>query len=137
MSSPVHNHGGTVAIIKMLSGEIRSEWYNPIYNMTSEPLRHYKEDNLKEGEITWMTPDFYQTHKLLNQKKKPAISLQGYANMQSPQGASNKEYFEYVLNGLSGMKHFYPTQDFNFTEIKLELYDEYYNNTCYSKETNP
>jgi len=58
-SSPVHNHGGTFAIIKMLSGEV--------------------------GE----------------------------------------------------MKKFYPTKDFDFTEIKSTLNNEYYNNTCYTKDKNP
>jgi len=141
-SSPVHNHGGTFAIIKMLSGELRSEWYNPIYNITAEPVHFYKYDNLKKGEITWMTPDFYQTHKLHNQNmKNSAISLQGYANMVCMDSQkcddSNKEYFEYIIKGVGEMKKFYPTKDFDFTEIKSTLNNEYYNNTCYTKDKNP
>ena len=34
--SPVHNHGETVAIIKMLSGTLKSEWYNPLSDVYNE-----------------------------------------------------------------------------------------------------
>jgi len=35
-SSPIHNHGDTTAIIKVLHGEIYSEFYNPLAEKSGE-----------------------------------------------------------------------------------------------------
>jgi len=63
----------------MLHGSLKSEWFNPLYNRTAEAFSLIKKGYLHPGDITWMTPCFYQTHKLTNEGSTGAsISIQGY-----------------------------------------------------------
>ena len=64
--SPVHNHGNALAIIKLLSGTIKSEWYNPLSDNYYEKPEIIKSSYLYASNITWMTSCYYQTHKLIN-----------------------------------------------------------------------
>ncbi len=135
-NSPVHNHGDAVAIIKMLHGSLKSEWFNPLYNRTAEAFSLIKKGYLHPGDITWMTPCFYQTHKLTNEGSTGAsISIQGYQHTwQSDKSFETfSESFNYVKPPDESLKQFYPNIDFEFAEFKTLLRNEYNTEMCYKR----
>lgn len=48
-SSPIHNHGDTTAIIKVLHGEIYSEFFNPLAKRSKEKEQRIAYMYLKKG----------------------------------------------------------------------------------------
>ena len=95
-SSPIHNHGDCAAIIKIIGGQILSEYYNPLSLQSNERPILIKSRLLHKGNITWMTPDLYQTHRLFNPSDKTAaISIQAYAHLRDKQN-DHDEKFNYI-----------------------------------------
>lgn len=81
--SPIHDHADTVAVIKVLSGTITSTFYNPLaeqHNGEPEPLR---EGDVTKGEVTYLTPELFQTHMLKNKKEVSCITIQSYYYLNS------------------------------------------------------
>lgn len=127
--SPVHNHGNTVAIIKILSGTLVSEWYNPLAEVFNETPKPVKTGYLVPGDITWMTSNYYQTHKLLNlNSTRSAVSVQAYAYSSSE--IEFHESFNYVLQNDGALHRFYPTADYSFEELKKIVLNELRNKEC-------
>jgi predicted metal-dependent enzyme (double-stranded beta helix superfamily) len=81
-SSPIHNHGDALAIIKILYGKIKSEVFNPLSETNNQiDPKPIKEFELKPDDITWMTPFHYQTHRLTNESSEStAVTIQAYAH---------------------------------------------------------
>ncbi len=50
-SSPIHNHGETTAIIKVLHGEIYSEFFNPLAEKSREKPQLINSKYLRKGII--------------------------------------------------------------------------------------
>jgi hypothetical protein len=59
-SSPIHNHGETTAIIKVLHGEIYSEFYNPLADNSTERPRKIDSQYLKKGFTFTYVNSFYK-----------------------------------------------------------------------------
>ena len=114
--SPVHNHGDSVAVIKLLSGTLRSEWYNPLSDNYNEIPKVIKSAILHKNDLTWMTPCYYQTHKLISiDKDKAAVSIQGYAHIHSSNPYEKyKDFFNFILPTSPKLIEFYPNRDFIF-----------------------
>jgi len=131
-NSPIHNHGDSVAVIKVLDGEIESEWFNPIWEYTGEKAEVVKTGSCKSGEVTWMTPCFYQTHRLTNRNSKgAAITLQGYEHTwQSNPRDQYSESFNYIVDGDPALKFFYPKIDFYYSKLEEQLKNEYNTRSC-------
>ena len=75
--SPVHDHGGACAIIKVLFGQIQISVYNKATNPVCpmEPLLKF---DTKQGEFTWMDENWYQTHQLKNTTNEFCATIQSY-----------------------------------------------------------
>lgn len=127
--SPVHNHGDSLAIIKILQGTISSEWYNPIVNNSHEKPQRIKTSDVNKGDITWMLPHIYQTHKLINNRNDTAaITVQAYAY---PEDATELlDHFYYVLPGDPILHEFYPNADIMFEDLLPIVMAEFAANTC-------
>jgi hypothetical protein len=134
--SPIHNHGDTVAVIKMLHGCLKSEWFNPLPCNSNDSAftTAFMWQYLKKGEITWMTPDAYQTHRLSNaDDDTAAISIQAYSNLNSEILHEEKFNFigdDYSINGT--LRAFYPTPDIYIDELLRVVQNEYRYKTCNS-----
>jgi hypothetical protein len=114
--SPVHNHGDAVAVIKLLSGTLKSEWYNPLSDNYNEKPKVIKSAILHKNDLTWMTPCYYQTHKLISiDKDKAGVSIQGYAHIHSSNLYEKyKDFFNFILPPSPKLIEFYPNRDFIF-----------------------
>ncbi|XP_055357445.1 uncharacterized protein LOC129602452 [Paramacrobiotus metropolitanus] len=131
-SSPIHNHGETSGIIKVLHGKIDSEWFNPIMpNISEWAVRIHGPERLYAGNYTWLTESIYQTHKLTNPDPvNVAISIQAYGyedDVEEP-----VEYFFYIPESCNPhIPHstcymdFFPESDFTFEDITGTVMREY------------
>jgi len=111
--SPVHNHGGANAVIRVLCGEIRANLY-PFLSNSVEPFGHI---DLKKGDITWISPTLNQVHKLenMNKSQKPCITIQTYLYDRSD--IIHYDFFDY-LDGDGNEKQFEPDSDMGFVEFR-------------------
>jgi len=130
----VHNHGNTVAVIKLLSGVLKSEWYNPLSDNYNEIPQVIKSSYIYSGNITWMTPCYYQTHKLINEgSTEAAISIQAYSHVESKD--PNEQYtesFNYIVPGNSDLRRFYPNADFDYDKLEEIVKSEINTKTCFN-----
>ena len=125
--SPVHNHGNTTAVIKMLFGKLKTEWYNPLSEENEKNPKPVKTGYLNAGDFTFMTPFTFQTHKLINEYDSTAISVQTYAH--TTKNADNNKQFSETFNFFkpdeNKLNNFFPGKDFSYNEI-LEIAEKKY-----------
>ncbi|BDA44750.1 hypothetical protein COCOBI_06-2280 [Coccomyxa sp. Obi] len=116
--SPVHNHGNAFGIVRILHGSITARTFNK--HLTCEgPLQ---EALLTKGDITWFSPNWYQTHQLENHTGDFCCTVQGF------QYADDDDlHWPYMqFKGPSGRLHnFLPVSDFDFCEMREALLAEY------------
>lgn len=114
-SSPVHNHGDCVAVIKLLSGSLTSDFYNPLSSQSFIKPVKINSYQLHASNFTWMTPDYYQTHLLYNHRNDTAaITIQSYSHLEDAE--SHDEKFNYIVPESPELKHFYPGSDFIYDD---------------------
>jgi len=119
--SPIHNHGNAYAVIKVLHGAIKVTIYNKTWNAedTQQELSSF---TAKQGDVTWISPNWFQTHKLTNESKQLYC-----ATIQCYKYGYEEElmwpYFDY-LDGKT-VKEFLPDSDFDFTKLRDDLLNEY------------
>jgi hypothetical protein len=114
--SPIHCHGDSYGVIKVLHGGLRAE----IYSRDMKTLiKHY---NIQKGDITWMSPFWYQCHRLFNDTQDFCATLQCYRY-----GAADVKmwpFFDYV-NADGSHGEFLPNGDYTFTELHQTVLNEY------------
>ena len=118
--SPIHNHGNTYAVIKVLHGKLKIRIYNKDLKSEQE-LKHF---DVQKNDVTWISPNWYQTHKLWN-----CECFDDYcATIQCYQyGATNKTswpYFDY-LSTTDQIDEFLPDSDFGFEEMRAIVMQQY------------
>ena len=114
--SPVHCHGNSFGVIKVLHGGIRVE----IYNKDMKTM--IKQFHVSIGDVTWMSPHWYQSHRLFNNTDDFCATLQCYRY-----GLTDEKmwpYFDYVEED-GNIGEFFPNSDFTFTELHQQLLEEY------------
>ncbi|CAL8469514.1 g9055 [Coccomyxa elongata] len=116
--SPVHNHGNAFGIVRILHGSITARTFNK--HLTCEgPLQ---EAVLNKGDITWFSPNWYQTHQLENHTGDFCCTVQGF------QYADDDDlHWPYMqFKGPSGrLLDFLPVSDFSFNDMREALLAEY------------
>ena len=119
MGSPIHCHGNSYGVIKVLHGGLRVE----IYNRDMKTLiKHF---NIQKGNITWMSPHWYQSHRLFNDTADFSATIQCYRYGLSD--TKQWPYFDYV-NEDGSRGEFLPNSDFTFTELYEKVTGEYSQN---------
>ncbi len=116
--SPIHNHGNTYAVIKVLHGKLKIRVYNKDLTLAQE-LKHF---DVKKDDVTWISPNWYQAHKLWN------VSDEYCATIQCYQYGNNDNapwpYFDY-LTTTTTIEEFLPDSDFGFEDMKVKVLAEY------------
>lgn len=117
--SPIHSHSNANAVIKVLRGCIRSEWFRSLHHADTNP---FQSAILHTGEITWLNRRFFQTHRLYNfDPITTCITIQSYKYNDT----DNTHYEKFDYLDKSGEKHgFEPNSDMEFSEFVKKLYDE-------------
>ncbi len=67
--SPVHNHGGSSAIIRVLNGSVNVKLF-PFLCDDKSGIEPFAKTDLKVGDITWISPTLNQVHQLKNEGAK-------------------------------------------------------------------
>lgn len=124
--SPIHNHGGSCAIIKNLFGRITVNIHNKMQDPPEEdkPLKIF---DLKEDQITWISPNWYQTHRLVNNTDDFCATIQCYrydfkdtiqwTGFDFIEFVEDKEHYE--------LQEFLPNSDFTFIYLRSKVMEEF------------
>ena len=121
--SPIHSHGNAYAIIKVLHGSINVHVHNKkVRKHDQEPL---KKVTISKGDVTWISPNWYQTHRLINDTSGDyCATIQCYQYGDEDQ--CHCPYFKYVSDE-NQIENFFPNSDFQFTYFREKLLEEYSN----------
>jgi hypothetical protein len=120
--SPIHNHGGSSAIIRVLNGSIQVSLFPFLSGdyITPFAVTHFEKDD-----ITWISPTLNQVHQLknLDTNKDTCITIQCY--MYETDDSKHYDYFDY-LDGSGVQQPFEPNSDMDFIEFKKIIKKEWY-----------
>lgn len=121
--SPIHNHGGSTAIIRVLHGSINVSLFPFLGDATVEP---FAKADFGVGDVTWISPTLNQIHQLKNLEGNTdtCITIQCYMYESSDTG--HYDYFDY-LDGSSAKQQFEPDSDMEFIEFKARMKEEWSN----------
>jgi len=121
-ASPVHQHGFTHAIIKVLRGEVDVDLYRmlPLNDKVNVPLGTV---TFKQGDVTYLMPEVNQYHLLKNNllNKDTCITIQCYSYSQDDD--THQGDFIYMEENEEG--HFDPISDYDFLEFKALVKKEW------------
>jgi len=121
--SPIHDHGGADAVIKVLHGSINVRLYRMLSPHHREP---FARADFGPGEVTWISARLNQVHKLENivTDGDPCITIQCY--MYDETDVTHWPYFDYLEDG-PNIGLFDPNSDATFAEFKAIMMDEWKN----------
>ncbi|MBX3564740.1 MAG: cysteine dioxygenase family protein [Sphingomonas sp.] len=117
--SPIHNHGGSDAVIRVLHGAITVDMFPMLSQHHQTP---FATDTFHKGEVTWISARLNQIHKLRNtQTDEPCITIQCY--MYAENNETHWPYFDYLDQ--TGIANFDPNSDADYLEFKALMQAEY------------
>ena len=110
--SPIHNHAGANAIIRVLRGSINVSLYPYLGSDKPFAIR-----NFNKNDITWISPTLNQVHQLKNLEtnKKTCITIQCY--MYDNENKDHYDYFDY-LDDKNKVQQYEPDSDMDFVKFK-------------------
>jgi hypothetical protein len=118
--SPIHNHGNSYAVIKVLHGGLTMSIFNK-HSDTRDALPVTTFD-VSEGDVTWISPNWYQTHKLWNYTNDYCATIQCY--MFGSDDTVQWPYFDYIAS-TNAIDEFLPNSDVTFGEMREKVLAEY------------
>jgi predicted metal-dependent enzyme (double-stranded beta helix superfamily) len=126
--SPIHNHGGSSAVVRVLNGKINVKLYPFLCYDDKDGVEPFKEVQVIQNEITWISPTLNQIHQLhnLDSNKDTCITIQCY--MYENEDNKHYDYFDYLDN--KGKKQNYePDSDMDFILFKETIKQEWESRT--------
>ncbi|RAK64698.1 cysteine dioxygenase [Hymenobacter edaphi] len=119
--SPLHNHGGANAVIRVLHGEITVSLFPMLSEYHQQPFMIAK---FGPGDVTWISPELNQNHQLHNTNVTgpTCITIQCY--LYGEGNTTHYKYFDY-LNEHGQIKQFTPNSDMSFLEFKALMKREW------------
>ena len=125
--SPVHNHAGANAIIRVLHGAIDVR----LFPYLSPDVESFGTKTFKKGDITWISPTLNQTHQLVNvDKMQTCITIQCY--MYDEKDRLHYDYFDY-LDDKGETQQYEPDSDMDFIAFKELMLQEWNSRTVSRK----
>ncbi len=114
--SPVHNHSGANAIIRVLHGAIDVRLF-PFLCDDYESVEPFATKEFKSGDITWISPTLNQVHQLKNGETNTdtCITIQCYLYDETDK--KHYDYFDY-LGDRNAKNQYEPDSDMDFLEFK-------------------
>ncbi len=116
--SPIHNHGGADAVIKVLHGSIHVRLFAMLSPLHQKP---FAEADFAAGEVTWITPRLNQTHQLKNIGSETCVTIQCYQYALSDD--THHPYFDYIQD--PGIGYFDPNSDMSYLDFKAQMRKEW------------
>ena len=123
--SPVHNHGASNAVIRVLHGSIHVKLF-PFLCDSSGSVPQFSTAEFRKGDITWITENLNQVHQLENLKSntETCITIQCY--MYDENNVAHYDYFDY-LDGDGKIQQYEPDSDMDFVAFKNQMKEEWNN----------
>ena len=121
--SPIHDHADCVAVIKVLHGTITSRYFNPLADRNNGEPVSFSHSNFSAGNVTFLTPNLFQTHQLVNMESTTCITIQSYNYPGSDE--VHYETFDNVLPSEDFLHHFTPNSDYEYMELIQMVREEY------------
>jgi|UniRef100_A0A6C0CUI4 predicted metal-dependent enzyme (double-stranded beta helix superfamily) len=132
--SPIHNHGGSSAVVRVLNGKINVKLYPFLCYDDKDGVEPFKEVQVIKDEVTWISPTLNQIHQLhnLDSNKDTCITIQCY--MYENDDSLHYDYFDYLDN--KGKKQNYePDSDMDFILFKETMKQEWASRNSVVKST--
>jgi hypothetical protein len=122
--SPVHNHGGSSAVIRVLHGNINVSLF-PYLCSDSEGVNPCGIHDFYSDDITWISPTLNQIHQLKNiDSNQTCITIQCY--MYDADNNTHYDYFDYI-DDYGKIQQYEPDSDMDFVKFKQIMKDEWNN----------
>jgi len=121
--SPIHNHSGANAVIRVLHGSINVSLF-PFLCEDKEGIESFGQINFNKDDITWISANVNQTHQLKNLEtnKDTCITIQCY--MYDENDVAHYDYFDFIDS--DGIKQQYtPDLDMDFIDFKKLMKQEW------------
>ena len=120
--SPIHNHGGSSAIIRVLHGEINVSLF-PF--LSTDDVKPFAKHEFYQDQITWISPTLNQIHQLKNVNiDHTCITIQCY--MYDTDDVIHYDYFDYI-DADCKKQQFEPDSDMDFVKFKETIRQEWNN----------
>jgi predicted metal-dependent enzyme (double-stranded beta helix superfamily) len=116
--SPVHSHGGSEAVIRVLHGGIQVE----LFPFLSNDVEGFATAQFTEGDMLWISPTLNQVHQLKNVGAEPCVTIQCY--MYDAEDNAHYDYFDYI-DADGEVKRFTPDSDMEFLDFKDLMQEEW------------
>ena len=116
--SPVHSHGGSEAVIRVLHGGIQVE----LFPFLSNDVEGFATAQFTEGDLLWISPTLNQVHQLKNVGAEPCVTIQCY--MYDAEDNAHYDYFDYI-DADGEVKRFTPDSDMEFLDFKDLMQEEW------------
>jgi predicted metal-dependent enzyme (double-stranded beta helix superfamily) len=119
--SPIHNHGESSAIIRVLNGSINVSLFP---YLSSDAVEPFAIADFKKDDITWISPTLNQVHQLKNleKNKDTCITIQCY--MYENENREHYDYFDYI-DADNKIEQFEPNSDMDFITFKDTIRKEW------------
>jgi len=123
--SPVHNHAGSSAVIRVLYGKINVKLF-PFLSGETNKVEPFSEVQFSKDDVTWISPTLNQTHQLVNldNNTETCVTIQCY--MYENENSLHYDYFDYVdANGK--IQQYEPDSDMDFISFREKIMEEWRN----------
>jgi hypothetical protein len=129
--SPIHTHGGSSAVIRVLNGSIQVSLFPFLSEDTLDP---FAKVSFSQGDVTWISPTLNQVHQLKNLEggKDTCITIQCY--MYEQDDTRHYDDFDYVERGMP-IQQFEPDSDMDFLAFKKQMKKEWMEQAVQSKSS--
>ncbi|PHI18798.1 hypothetical protein CEQ90_16215 [Lewinellaceae bacterium SD302] len=120
--SPIHHHGYTHAIIKVLRGEIDVDLYRMLPE-SGDPEKRLGAVKFGPGDVTYLMPEINQFHRLTNklENAQTCITIQCYS--YGKEDDQHYGRFDYIEG--DDVNQFNPISDYDFAAFKAEVKEEW------------
>jgi predicted metal-dependent enzyme (double-stranded beta helix superfamily) len=117
--SPIHNHAGASAVIRVLHGDIEVSLF-PF--LSGDALTPFAKQTFGKNDITWISPSLNQIHQLRNVNSTVCITIQCY--MYKQDNIKHYDYFDY-LDADGKRQQYEPDSDMDFIDFKKQMKKEW------------
>jgi len=117
--SPIHNHSGANAIIRVLHGSINVNLY-PFLCGEKDSIEPFGNADFNKNDVTWISANLNQVHQLKNLETNTntCITIQCY--MYDVNDTVHYDYFDYVSED-GKIEHYDPDSDMDFISFKKQM----------------
>jgi len=121
--SPIHNHGDSDAVIRVLHGAIQVSLF-PFLCASKSGVKPFGVTTFVKDDVTWISPTLNQVHQLENPEKntETCITIQCY--MYEENNLAHYDYFDYIDED-GKQQQYEPDSDMDFVEFKARIKQEW------------